>query len=142
MRKRLPAWAYGRASNGVREFVAIGGAAVLSFAVAWWYGGTIFATNTPRHVFAETQSGSEYQHRPVDDYQQRLDLYNRLRDKSENRVGTPAGGYLPSQTAPSGGTEAEIRQAIIRQSIAQYQGTGHPCACPYNLMRNGRSCGD
>ena len=40
------------------------------------------------------------------------------------------------------GSDAEIRQAIIRHSIAQYQATGHPCACPYNSMRNGRSCGD
>ena len=38
--------------------------------------------------------------------------------------------------------DVDIRQAIIRQSIAQYQATGHPCACPYNLMRNGRQCGN
>jgi len=52
-------------------------------------------------------------------------------------------GYLSGAAATSAerGGDA-IRQAIIRDSIAQYQGTGHPCACPYNLMRNGRSCGD
>ncbi len=32
----------------------------------------------------------------------------------------------------------EIKQAIIRESIAAYPGT---CACPYNVARNGSSCG-
>jgi len=35
-------------------------------------------------------------------------------------------------------TDAEVKQAIIRESIANYPG---PCACPYNAMRNGRACG-
>jgi hypothetical protein len=35
-------------------------------------------------------------------------------------------------------TDDDVRQAIIRQSIAEYSG---PCPCPYNVMRNGRSCG-
>jgi hypothetical protein len=35
-------------------------------------------------------------------------------------------------------SDAQARQQIIRQSIAAYPG---PCACPYNVMRNGRSCG-
>jgi hypothetical protein len=35
-------------------------------------------------------------------------------------------------------SDAQIKQRIIRQSIAAYPG---PCACPYNVMRNGRSCG-
>lgn len=35
-------------------------------------------------------------------------------------------------------SDAEVRQRIIRESIAAYPG---PCACPYNVMRNGRSCG-
>ncbi|MEI9990558.1 MAG: hypothetical protein WDM86_11015 [Rhizomicrobium sp.] len=35
-------------------------------------------------------------------------------------------------------SDAEIKQAIIRESIAAYPG---PCACPYNVMRNGRQCG-
>ena len=38
-------------------------------------------------------------------------------------------------------SDAQIRQAIIQDSIAHYQATGHPCACPFNLMRNGRQCG-
>src|ERR1700704_6655058 len=36
----------------------------------------------------------------------------------------------------------QVRQAIIQDSISRYQGTGHPCACPFNLMRNGRQCGN
>ncbi len=35
-------------------------------------------------------------------------------------------------------TDAQIRVVIIRQSIASYPGT---CACPYNVARNGSSCG-
>src|SRR5246127_2781158 len=37
--------------------------------------------------------------------------------------------------------DAQVRQAIIHDSIARYQATGHPCACPYNLARNGSRCG-
>lgn len=35
-------------------------------------------------------------------------------------------------------SDAQIKQQIIRQSIAAYPG---PCPCPYSVMRNGRSCG-
>lgn len=35
-------------------------------------------------------------------------------------------------------SDAQVRQRIIRQSIAGYAG---PCPCPYSVMRNGRSCG-
>jgi hypothetical protein len=38
-------------------------------------------------------------------------------------------------------SDAQVRQAIIQDSIARYQATGHPCACPYNLARNGSRCG-
>jgi hypothetical protein len=35
-------------------------------------------------------------------------------------------------------SDAEIKQAIIQQSLASYPGN---CPCPYSTMRNGRSCG-
>jgi hypothetical protein len=35
-------------------------------------------------------------------------------------------------------TDAQIRQAIIRQSLSSYPGN---CPCPYNTDRIGRSCG-
>jgi hypothetical protein len=35
-------------------------------------------------------------------------------------------------------TDAQIRQRLIRQSIAAYGGS---CACPYNVDRGGRRCG-
>jgi hypothetical protein len=35
-------------------------------------------------------------------------------------------------------TDTQIRQAIIRQSIASYPGN---CPCPYNTARNGSRCG-
>ena len=31
---------------------------------------------------------------------------------------------------------------IIRDDIANYLATGHPCPCPYSHMRNGALCGD
>lgn len=43
---------------------------------------------------------------------------------------------LPTaQAAPS---NDEIKQQMIEESIAAYDGN---CPCPYNTMRNGRSCG-
>ena len=35
-------------------------------------------------------------------------------------------------------TDSEIRQAIIRESIASYSGS---CPCPYSVDRGGRRCG-
>ncbi|PVM92635.1 hypothetical protein DDF62_03175 [Caulobacter radicis] len=35
-------------------------------------------------------------------------------------------------------SDAQIKKAIIQQSIANYPGS---CACPYNTARNGSSCG-
>jgi hypothetical protein len=35
-------------------------------------------------------------------------------------------------------TDAEIKQAIIHESIAAYRGS---CPCPYNVDRAGRRCG-
>ena len=42
-------------------------------------------------------------------------------------------------TEPS---DAQVRDNIIKESIAAYKATGHPCACPFDLMRNGRQCGN
>lgn len=38
-------------------------------------------------------------------------------------------------------TDAQVREAIIKESVAAYLATGHPCACPYNAARNGSRCG-
>lgn len=35
-------------------------------------------------------------------------------------------------------SDGQIKQHIIKQSIAEYPGS---CACPYNSARNGSSCG-
>ena len=35
-------------------------------------------------------------------------------------------------------TDEQIKQQIIQQSIASYSGN---CPCPYNVARNGSSCG-
>jgi hypothetical protein len=34
-------------------------------------------------------------------------------------------------------SDEQVRQSIIQESIAEYKATGHPCACPYDLARNG-----
>ena len=48
---------------------------------------------------------------------------------------------LPPWLAATAPTDDQIRQQIVHQSVAEYHGTGHPCACPYDLERNGRMCG-
>lgn len=41
-------------------------------------------------------------------------------------------------TAALAQSDPQIRQRLIRESVATYPG---PCACPYNTDRAGRSCG-
>lgn len=38
-------------------------------------------------------------------------------------------------------TAAAVVAILIKASREQYYKTGHPCACPDDLMRNGRTCG-
>jgi hypothetical protein len=38
-------------------------------------------------------------------------------------------------------TDAAVIALIIAASIKIYKATGHPCACPSDLMRNGQPCG-
>jgi hypothetical protein len=38
-------------------------------------------------------------------------------------------------------SDDQVKQVIIRQSVAAYNATGHPCACPYQTDRAGHSCG-
>lgn len=56
----------------------------------------------------------------------------------------------PSQTAPQLDTKrkveavlttAAIAAIIVKASRDQYYATRHPCACPDDLMHNGRACG-
>jgi hypothetical protein len=39
-------------------------------------------------------------------------------------------------------SDAEVRDKIIKDSIAAYQADGRPCACPYNTTSDGTPCGD
>lgn len=41
-------------------------------------------------------------------------------------------------TSRSALSDAQIKQRIIKQSVAEYPGN---CACPYNSASNGSSCG-
>ena len=47
-------------------------------------------------------------------------------------------GIASAQTKQAAKTDAQIKQAIILQSIASYRGS---CPCPYNVDRAGRMCG-
>lgn len=38
-------------------------------------------------------------------------------------------------------TDPEITNRIIQESRQRYYATGHPCACPDDLARNGSHCG-
>lgn len=44
----------------------------------------------------------------------------------------------PVATAKEAVSDDQIRQRIIHDSISAYSGN---CPCPFNTMRNGRSCG-
>src|SRR5438132_9588743 len=47
-------------------------------------------------------------------------------------------GFATAQTAKIAKTDAEIKQEIIKQSIASYKGS---CPCPYSADGTGRMCG-
>jgi len=38
-------------------------------------------------------------------------------------------------------TDQQIAEVIVRESRQSYYRTGHPCACPEDLARNGSRCG-
>lgn len=46
--------------------------------------------------------------------------------------------YAASLAAAATLSDAEVKKLIIQESIAAYSGA---CPCPYNVMRNGSSCG-
>ena len=47
-------------------------------------------------------------------------------------------GTAYGQTTKAARTDAEIKQEIIKESIASYRGS---CPCPYSVDRAGRMCG-
>ena len=46
-----------------------------------------------------------------------------------------------SQNQPQALSDAAVAALIVQESRNAYYVTGHPCACPDDLMRNGRRCG-
>jgi hypothetical protein len=38
-------------------------------------------------------------------------------------------------------TDQQIAEQIVQESRQAYYATGHPCACPEDLARNGSRCG-
>ena len=59
-------------------------------------------------------------------------------------TGGRAAAFVLAMTAVAAGSgaraqsDAQVKQRIIRQSIASYPGS---CPCPYNVDRAGRRCG-
>jgi hypothetical protein len=49
-----------------------------------------------------------------------------------------AAAVLTIGSGAYGQSDAQIKQRLIRQSIASYSGS---CPCPYNVDRGGRRCG-
>jgi hypothetical protein len=50
--------------------------------------------------------------------------------------------YVLRPPTGSGVSDAEARDQIIKKSVAAHQAGGTPCACPYNVMADGRECGE
>ena len=48
---------------------------------------------------------------------------------------------LPAIAFAQALTDQQIVQRIIQDSRQAYYATGHPCACPDDLARNGSRCG-
>lgn len=38
-------------------------------------------------------------------------------------------------------SDSDVAKKIVEESVSEYLASGHPCACPYNTMKNGRACG-
>jgi hypothetical protein len=55
-------------------------------------------------------------------------------------VAVAGAGYLALRS--DGLSDVEVRERIVKESIAAYQAEGRPCACPFNVMANGQECGD
>jgi phosphatidylserine/phosphatidylglycerophosphate/cardiolipin synthase-like enzyme len=51
-------------------------------------------------------------------------------------------GIATGRPDDAGGVPDAEKCRLIEQDIAAYLATGHPCACPYSLMRNGSRCDD
>jgi hypothetical protein len=48
---------------------------------------------------------------------------------------------LLNPASACGPSDAEVRAEIVKESVAAYKATGHPCACPDDTARNGSRCG-
>jgi hypothetical protein len=48
---------------------------------------------------------------------------------------------VPPANAQSALTDQQIAAVIVKESREAYYLTGHPCACPEDLARNGSRCG-
>jgi hypothetical protein len=70
-------------------------------------------------------------------------------DEPQRPTTAPAASTPPAdepktarQTAKAAAlSAAEIALLIVQESRQGYYATGHPCACPEDVMKNGRSCG-
>ena len=65
--------------------------------------------------------------------------------RADDRIGSAPSILPKANTNRDKAREAlddvAIIALIIAGSVALYKATGHPCACPSDLMRNGKPCG-
>jgi hypothetical protein len=54
---------------------------------------------------------------------------------------SPVVSYSVAWTEPLSDADHQIADLIVRESRSAYYATGHPCACPEDLARNGSRCG-
>jgi hypothetical protein len=57
-------------------------------------------------------------------------------------LGAALTGFASNGWAKDLRSDDEIAKTIVQESRQEYYATGHPCACPGDLMRNGRRCGN
>lgn len=79
---------------------------------------------------------SEEAARPIQEPVARID-----QPPARTRLPAPAARTETTRSADPALAAAAIAAILIKASRDQYHATGHPCACPDDLMRNGRSCG-
>jgi len=82
------------------------------------------------------------------DVPEQISAWPRDNPESAARAELPPSKPGPSAThaetkrnAETALAAAAIAAILIKASRDQYHATGHPCACPDDLMRNGRACG-
>jgi hypothetical protein len=73
------------------------------------------------HLQAQAQRAALQQQMQIEQQQQQQQMQQQQYELAQQRAQLQ--------------TDDQIRQQIIQASVAGYQASGHPCACPYNVTR-------